>query len=331
MIISRLKTFATFLTVFSLSNIIVSASRRTVKITTNIIGPFTARQEDSEQTFSYTLEQNEGKISERIDIGIHGKEWGYSEQKANHAVRANTRYDVPFILRTSDYLGPAGMDVKLSVNNYTTYALLFSNQFTIYPAGQNTINPFELPTFEYESNPIAIKIMSGNLTSYTCKYNFEKMETTFNTKYPEYLNLSNLTFSYNSGLPFENGNGYLKFLDYKNLFPYLSNDEEGYKHINIKTHFINGIGTFRYDCSFYYEPNSLQISDIWRSGFQETDKLYIPKNSYEELEKYKFELHVYGIGADKLNLLIPLIYQCSSNIFGTCNNSRYCVTGGIEE
>ena len=68
------------------------------------------------------------------------------------------------------------------------------------------------------------------------------MEATFNTKYPEYLNLSNLTFSYNSGLPFENGNGYLKFLDYKNLFPYLSNDEEGYKHINIKTHFINGIG-----------------------------------------------------------------------------------------
>ena len=118
-------------------------------------------------------------------------------------------------------------------------------------------------------------------------------------------------------------------MDYKNVYPYIPLDEDGYKKIKIKLNVNESKATLDFDETLYFDKEDHQMSLISQPGFIKGDKFYVPFNRNEDLEKCTFYVDLYNVGPDKLTLSYPIKYMGFRRFFGTCDDSDYCVIGGI--
>ena len=81
----------------------------------------------------------------------------------------------------------------------------------------------------------------------------------------------------------------------------------------------------------YLNKDTMEVSDIYRNNFDMVGKFYLPYNFSKFVNEYQFSVELIGVGEDKLNIIYPIEFSSNKNTFGLCNNSDYCVIGGISK
>ena len=231
-----------------------------------------------------------------------------------------------------EFLTTDGLRIKLELR-ITDGRLYQEDTFDLYPINTETFNPFLTNNRTYESKVYAFE-KPYNLypINHTAKYDFSLLEesTTDNNVYFEYPNCS---FQYEAYEDFSYGEAYIKFYDTDHLFNFYRTSSDGYKHIPLILEYDNSLKRVNVSMkqSYYVNRETMKISDIYRNNFELTDKFYLPYNFKNYSENYEFSVHLIDIGADKLDVIFPLSLAFQRSKFGLCNNSDYCVIGGIVE
>lgn len=295
------------------------------------IGPFDAQQEDMHSQIGYIYNSDYSNMGEIVSFAYHGGEIEKSNVFEKHTYSRFAFHNRDYVLPLKTYLKSSGLDIIFRTYNYTTNTNIEKRIVTIYPRSHSNINPFNLINMTYTSKDIAAQINAGAISYTNCQYNFNNLQPYFNMDWTSFLDLSDSSFTYSSPIDFSYNSGKLKFVDEKEIFPYLPIDSEGFKYVDLKLEINNGIVSFGYAHDFYYDPKTLQISVIWRNGFSETNRFLVPKNKSNDLSKYTFFIELDGVGGDMINISYPIKFTTYHNYFGTCDKSDYCIMGGIKK
>lgn len=309
--------------------IMAAITFKTIGFSSDVIGPFKEFNEDVDINLYYTSGSNYSEVMEFMNLYLPNGEIVYSYKTAAHSIRAGIKNSFSPTLPLSSFFSNKGLIFEFKAIIYPSLEEITSSTATIYPCGLDNIDPFKLIDRKFISKPVAFSFAAGRSTEHTCKFDFTEFETSFRSKSYSYINVNDMGFSYVSSLPFQSGTCQLKFKDDKHLFPLMSSKTDGYIHLPIQLN-ENGTNiTYSFKRKFYYDKNTMQISDIWRNGFENTDYFYLPLNHKEDLETYEFIFEFYDIGGSKAHIEYSLRYSTRTYLFGSCNNSDYCIVGGV--
>jgi len=156
-------------------------------------------------------------------------------------------------------------------------------------------------------------------------YNFE--ESIVGQVY-NYIDLSTLKFKYSDGYNTNNlkAKCRLDFYDAHNVFPnFPLLDDSMYRYINLDT-FVDEEGYLRFKNKddLYYNSTTHEPSATFIEGYAKTDKLYLPKDKYQNLKKMHFRINMDVTGYTKFKVYGEYDVSFSRKIFGDCSDSEYC-------
>ena len=236
-------------------------------------------------------------------------------------------------------------------NEYREFKLPFKNRINVAPL------TYEM-TFTYNDKPAGqysgtVKkasrqkyiVSGGTITNedvcfgfyrnQLCKsetYNFENSNEYITIDDHSKLDLSSYSFTYSPIYNFKSDEMYLEIIDYENIYPNLDKNEDNLTiRVPLKTKIVSARYTFDYDASMYVNPQTLEMSTRQISGYEQSNALYVPIFSQSKLQNNEIKIHLIGAGFDKSDITIPLKYIFDSNYFGFCDDSDYCIHGGIRE
>ena len=207
-----------------------------------------------------------------------------------------------------------------------------SKSVLLYPTNSDTIYSYQYVNKAYTIDNRIFKIESNTIKSKE-SVRFENTIDYLTNDANNAIDISEVSFTYDEGFTLVNktSNKYLKILDLDNIFPYLTKDASGYIKVPLKCVQSGKDITLKFKNHFYYNPSTLDISFTGRSGFKETDKLYIPKGKLKLLENATFAVEMPSFGRSKFKIVIPLNFVKDRNYLGLCSDSSHCIIGGIRE
>ena len=74
----------------------------------------------------------------------------------------------------------------------------------------------------------------------------------------------------------------------------------------------------------------LMMSSLVKEGYIASNYFYLPKNKISKLQGLNLNIHVNGIGVNHMSYTYEFIISFDSLLLGPCNESMYCVVGGVE-
>ena len=173
----------------------------------------------------------------------------------------------------------------------------------------------------------SIAILDGNLnwTEKKATYEFDGFEGIYVPAYYHKIDLEDFYFSV-EGIyqQFINFSGSLVIKNYNNVFKDVSGANEtatfDLKIVNEAPDY-----TFALKNDMYVDPESLLMSSTQKDGYVKTKHIYLPRNEMQNQDKFEFNLVLNNFGIDKDLVVHHLDVKALKNIFGDCNNSKYCV------
>lgn len=230
----------------------------------------------------------------------------------------------PFMFTTGTLMS---FDV-VPINNLDRTVL--TSKTRLFPIGFNDINPYELYDMKYDSGTIMFEVKNMTDWEYNVTYDFKGLidyfdETDFTT-----LKLNTGRFYYQGFNTFHYKDAYIRFFDSHKMFNSMKTHSDDCKHIPINL-FVDDDGRVDVEMEtvFYLNKITMEISEIWRNGYDLVREFYLPRNFKEVYEDYEFEVVFEDIGDDKLDVHYPLAYSDIDNFFGLCGTSKNCLTGGV--
>lgn len=296
-------------------------------VNSSAIGPFDEYCKDSEIIFSYDAAKSASNVKEVMNVSnpVSGKVY-YTIEKSEHTLIAQESWTVTFPLKTSYYLGSEGLLIEFLIRNRDN--ILYKNEGIIYPTEKKNLYIDKDEISIYESKTAIMRIEDNVITLLRDDYNFFNKIKFFDSDLHYCLDLSAFTFLYKSGT-FTCDSAYLTFEDKNKVFKYL-------EHINNNVCFelepfvSEQTVNFKYKNKFYVNKVNLDCSTTFIKGFSETDQLFFPVNSKDELIGSKVELVINGCGYSKNNLIFNIEHNKHHDLIGNCINSDYCVVGEVE-
>ena len=236
-----------------------------------------------------------------------------------------------YSIKTKDRLNNDGLKIVFSTENSSGKEKI-EKAVVIYPTLSETIYSYQYVNTAYTVDQRIFKITNNQVYSKE-SVRFENTIDYLTNDVNNAIDISEITFTYEEGFDLINkkSNKYLKILDLDNIFPYLSKDANGYISIPIECVQNNKDITLKYKEQFYYNPLTLDMSFYGRTGFNKTDKFYIPKGKLKLLENATFAVEMNNFGRCKFNIIIPLSFIKDRNYLGLCSDSSHCIIGGIKE
>lgn len=157
---------------------------------------------------------------------------------------------------------------------------------------------------------------------------FTNFENEFVDQVYNFIDLSYLKFTYTDGINKNNIKAKCRFdfYDAHNNFPNFSLLEDSmYRYINLDI-ISDDEGYLRFVSAddLYYDPSSHESSSKFISGYQKTDKLYLPKSKYSDLKKMHCRISMDVEGYTKYNAYGEFDINFSRKLFGDCTDSEYC-------
>ena len=306
---------------------------------TNKLGPFDINDKGVLSIVPVEYEYNYGigkTVYESVTItSMDNRSLYYKRLQSHYIYETESPIKRTFELPIYDYLDPTGRKLIFSIRNPETHALLYDQVvLNIFPINCVTFNPFETNNKIYESKPIVSLLKYGVPTHYHARYDFSGLADTFDGDDNRHLHYPICSFKYHyEKEQFSYKEAYIKFFDQKNLFPYYTTSADGYKHIPVRLVYDDYSGSIevRIKHEFYLKVDTMQISDIYRKGFEMTGFFTFPYNFDYYANQYNFEMVMVDLGVDKLDVVYPISLGNSKGYFGLCKNSEYCVTGGVVE
>ena len=86
--------------------------------------------------------------------------------------------------------------------------------------------------------------------------------------------------------------------------------------------------SFAFDRTFYVNRRTLEVSDVYQSGWVMTPHFYLPVNGRKKLNGKTMYFELNELGYDKISTIIPLRYELDRTIIGVCTDGDFCVVGG---
>lgn len=171
----------------------------------------------------------------------------------------------------------------------------------------------------------SLYLASGDISE---RYNFSNYTHLLDIPYYYRLDISSLSFTYKSYKAFTYKDAYLSFNDVNNLFPYIESNNSN-KVISLKAKDNNG--TISFGCSsLYVEKDTLMMSSKPRAGYIESYYFYLPNNKISKLQGLNLNISVNGMGINGMSYIYPFQINFDSLLLGPCNESMYCIVGGVE-
>ena len=244
-----------------------------------------------------------------------------------------TEYDCIWQLPIHKHLDERGLTINLDVKRNSNNSVILGKEFTIYPINTKVINPFLNNERAYSCKPYAFERTLDEDIYYSAMYDFSNLLDYTEGRLTRYLEYPSCSFGYESLDPFTYEDAYIKFYDKHHLFNKYRTSSDGYKHIPLILEFMKDERKVNISTKhgYYFNETTMEISDIYRSGFKYTEKFVLPYNFSTFEEDYEFSIEMIDIGGDKLDVIFPIGFGSNRNYFGLCSNSENCVIGGIVE
>jgi len=220
-----------------------------------------------------------------------------------------------------------GITVEVGIWSLTYSAMLHPVKMTFYEKTHAKIDPNDYKTSSY----VAKNTINGRGLTYNEYFKFDNFRDYIDTDIYNVLSLKDFTFTHSFYYPFRYGSAYLDILDLNNAFPNLQSTTEGYKRIPLTLSKNGSVVSFNFPDVMYVNPETLEMSLTQISGTTETRNFYMPRNKKTLLQSLKMILRVDGLGSNLIRFDYPIEYNSGNNYIGDCNDSDYCVTGGIRK
>jgi len=257
---------------------------------------------------------------------------------SNHAVSVSSKAtfyytkgstkEVSFLLSLEDYLTNNGLTLKFEIINSSTKAVLKTHSASFYPRSESYISGVTLKRNIYTSKSLGFYGDGLNINEAYETFDFTNFGDYLDIDYYYRLGIDKVSFDYPNSYDFTFEYAYLWFNDDQNLFPYYKHQNNGDIYIPITLYKQGNKIRFKYAKNFYINKRTLQISDVYRSGFVATRDFYLPVNGKNKFNNKQLCFELHNMGLDGLSTSIYLRYDVSQSLVGVCKDSDYCIIGG---
>ena len=173
--------------------------------------------------------------------------------------------------------------------------------------------------------------LKNSVTSYAETFNFYNFEKEQTQSYYNYLDINNfyLTYSFTpkSYLPYKECYIYLQNVN--NWFSEVGTSFGQFRKIPLKLNFVNGEYHFVLSNALYIDPTTNKMSSNYQDNYVLTNKLFLPKNGFNDVTNIRINLVVKQLGYNELTLSQNFVFDIKSNYFGNCYDSEYCIQGDL--
>ncbi len=232
-------------------------------------------------------------------------------------------------LLTQAYLDSNGMDVLFYLVDSKNSSNLLSSNFQVFPIKTSTYNPIEYSQshiFEYSTS---FKFANSGIITYQEKYIFNDFFDYFliDTYYRLLINQYFFSYQYINDLTYRKA--YLILPDSFNEFCYIESNDNG--QIVVPLSLVKNAENYSlsFPTKMYVNPNTLEMSITKLAGFAITSYFYLPINHLKDLNESTFTFVIEGLGYSQSNFIWTASFLVYQGLIGPCDNSDYCVIGGI--
>ena len=161
-------------------------------------------------------------------------------------------------------------------------------------------------------------------------YNFTDTNEFLSLDSQSKINLSEFGFIYTPSNFYHVNEAYLEIVDYENVYPNLTKvDGDKTIRIPLTSVNVNKNVSFELNCNMYVNKSSLDMSSIPLEGYEETNSLYVPFSKQMKMCDNEVNIILHESGFDLSKITIPMSFVIDRNAFGFCDDSDYCIHGGV--
>lgn len=244
----------------------------------------------------------------------------YAFEPKEITYRSTVRYT--FTIPNVIFLGDSEVRVDIGLYNVTSRTYYCDRTIRIGCKKYGTYN-----TKDYQNSDLSfmnICSASGILKKEIYKLNHLKPFINIDSFYR--FDISSLELLYDGISEITASSIFLSFLDKNNFYPHINKDENGNTIVPLSL--IKGkFYTFEMN-NLYVDPISLDMSSTYMDGYRKTKYLFLPKNSVDKFDNYKFTLNINGLGPNEINIIHEFEVDFNTLLIGPCDKAKYCIIGG---
>ena len=281
----------------------------------------------TEVTFTYELNTLESQtIIERVRLFRNGSVVA-AVTNGSFSYTKGTRKDVTFTLPIKDYWTTNGLEIRFEIMN-TSYTVIKSFSSSFYPPRNGLVSASTLKGAIYTSNSLGFYGNGEQMKELKEIYDFRNIGDYIDNDYYYRLDISKNNFLYPNDLTFSYKSAKLRFNDSGYVFPYYTHQNNDDVEIPLKLTRDGNCISFAFDRTFYVNRRTLEVSDVYQSGWVMTPHFYLPVNGRKKLNGKTMYFELNELGYDKISTIIPLRYELDRTIIGVCTDGDFCVVGG---
>ena len=284
--------------------------------TDDIYGPFTAN-ENAYFRFSSNIDSRT----------IHGTLKGYKNGNYvfNRTIDIINGTSGDINVNTYNRLTTSGIRLDLSLTDGEDFRLAISH--TIYPPLETSLVA-NRQTISYGGSIYGL-IKNQLISEET--YSFEDTNEYYSLSTGNRLDISEVCFEYSPFNKYSFTNAYLEINDNKNIYPNITKVNKTKVRFPLRLTNNSEAIQFEFIPCLYVNNSTLDMSEIKRSGYEPADSVYLPLGKEALLEDEESQIVIEGSGFNRNKITIPLSFYKSERLFGSCDDSDYCIHGGIKE
>lgn len=238
-------------------------------------------------------------------------------------------HDFSMKLPTEFYLSSSGMNLSFALIDSSSKISYVSYKCKIYPRQTVSINPLDYSQGNYTFLPTEFSFSSSKFTVSSEFLEFEEMLNFFAIDKYYRLTLNQYSFTYSYLGTLQDKLSYLKITPSIDCFEYLPAEQNGDVLIPLALKENDNVIYLSYKNSMYVHPKTLKMSFSPLSGFVATSYFYLPINGKKDVQQCEFFLSLSFQASNAITLSWPISYLTDINLLGPCQNSEYCIIGGI--
>ena len=318
---------------FSFENPILTTSEEKEEIPSDYFycpayGPFRVGNPNFEATFNYRANIDNQQIIERLRIFNKNNVVVSASSHPSFTYEDNALITTSFTIPIRDYLTRDGITLKFEILNKATRTVLRVYSATIYPLEDSSPSYIYLRSNPYQTSAIGFYGDGESMKEAKEYFDFTGLNGFLDIDYYYRLTLQSFAFPYTSPFNLSYSAVNLKFQDRENLFPYLTHDANSYINVPLSATKNNNKVNFSYKNKFYVNPQTLQISDLARQGFNLTSYFYLPINGKTAFNDTPITIDFVTFGKSQITASFSLTYVVDKTLVGVSDDGLNYVSGG---
>ena len=297
----------------------------------DVYGPFNIGDPDFDAKFTYRADIENQRIIERMQLcSMSGDPYSTTNHAPfdyqNHALIETT-----FTIPIKRYLTNDGLILKFDILASPSRKVLKSYSAKFYPLIQPGWTASDLKNNYYVTKSFGFYGDGERMNEVTEAFDFCYFGDYIENDYYNRLDLKENYFYYSSYFPITYSVINLRFDDQNNLFPNLNHDSHGNVTLPLKT--VPGFDsnfTLALKNTLYDDKSTLDLSEYSKNGYVKTNNLYFPINSKNKLDDKLFYVDFVDFSKSKINVSFSLRFIAGKPIFGSSNEAKYYVVGGVK-